>query len=126
MGRKVRTISVNGQKFVWWYKISEQKTKVNVSPFGDKTSVVSIVFPDRDERPCYQSGFLYNESVVMTRGDEEYCVKIVAPKMAGLILTYLTEQNQKFVTRKVVILNGFELLAQMGYQVTEVKPGLYW
>ena len=126
MGRKFRTISVNGQKFVWWYKISEEETAVHVSPFGDKTSVVSIVFPDRDGKPCYQSGFSYHESVVMTKDDEEYCVKIVSPKMAGLILTYLTGQDEGIVARKKVIRNGYELLAQMGYQVTEVKWGLYW
>ena len=126
MKRKVRTISVNGQKFIWWYKISEQETRVNVSPIADKTSVISIIFPNRSESSCYQSGYLYNESVVMSKDDVEYCVKIIEPEMAGLILTYFTEQNQAFVTHKNIIQNGYELLSQMGYQITEVKTGLYW
>ena len=99
---------------------------MNVSPFGDKSSVVSIIFPDKSEEPFIPCGYLYHESVVMTKDEEEFCVKIVSPKMAGLILTYLTGQDGGIVTRKKVIRNGYELLAQMGYQVTEVKMGLYW
>lgn len=51
--------------------------------------------------------------------------KIVAPKMAGLLLSYIVAGNDLFVMRKTIILNGYEILSQMGYQIVEVKKGIY-
>lgn len=123
MKRKVRKISVNNQKFVWWYGISENVTTVNISPFHDKTSIISIKFSDIGR--CSHWGE-YNESIVMSKDDAQVCVKIVAPKMAGLLLSYIVAGNDLFVMRKTIILNGYEILSQMGYQIVEVKKGIYW
>lgn len=46
--------------------------------------------------------------------------------MAALLLTYFTEQNDMFETRKNITLNGYDLLTQMGYQILEVKKGMCW
>ena len=46
MKRKVRAITVKGQKFAWWCSISQHETTVKLSPFEDKTSVLSIFFSD--------------------------------------------------------------------------------
>ena len=140
MKRKVRTISLNNQKFVWWYGISEYVTTVNISPFHDKTSIISIKFPDINT--CFDSGAYnestiislgwqmylgtYNESVVISKDDTQYCVKIVEPKMVGLLLSYFIARNDLFVTRKTNVLNGYDVLLRMGYQVVEVKKGVYW
>ena len=36
MKKRVRTISVNGQKFAWWCLIKEHETVVKLSPLEDK------------------------------------------------------------------------------------------
>lgn len=167
MKRKVRTISVNKQKFAWWYSIGTHITEVYLSPFEDKTSKVTVVFPDvipslygqynesvvvseesvrwvlqqilSKDNECLtiskenyitlglSRGFdLYNESIVISRGRAASCIKIVAPKMAGLLLDYCTRQTNMFVTRRSVVVNGYDVLSQMGYHVIEIKKGLYW
>lgn len=163
MKRKVRAITVNGQKFAWWCSISQHETTVKLSPFEDKTSVLSIVFSDDGcadnvEKRKFEHRFVgigeslygqynesvvlswiktgnpfvdggmrqYNQSVLMSADDTEWCVKINEPKMAGLLLTYLIEQNYLFETKKRIVLNGYDLLSQMGYRIVEVKKGLYW
>jgi len=140
--RKVRTITVNGQKFVWWYSICEHETTVHLSPLEDKTSVISVVFADIEDSLYGQYNervviswevsydlqyamILWNESITMYMGGTECCVAIVAPKMAGLLLTYFTKQDY-FKTRKSITLNGYNLLSQMGYRIVEVKKGFYW
>ena len=133
MKRKVRTISVNQQKFVWWYTIDNYITKVYLSPFEDKTSKVIVVFPDVIPSLYGQ----YNESIVVSYGNDnesiviskektECCIKIVAPKMAGFLLDYFTKQKNMFVTRKSIVLNGYDLFSQMGYHIIEIKKGLCW
>lgn len=154
MKRKVRTITVNKQKFVWWFSIGEHETVVKLSPFADKTSVINVVFGDireslygeynesvvisqRSVPQC--SLFQYNEDITLSAVDPrcsvtfveswtnpEYHFTIIEPKMAALLLTYFTEQNNMFETRKNITLNGYDLLSQMGYQILEVKKGLTW
>ena len=123
MKRKVRTISLNNQKFAWWYNISEHVTIVKISPLHDKTSIIRIKFPDI---VCSDYWGTYNESVVISKDDTQYCVKIVEPKMAGLLLSYFIARNDLFVTRKTIELNGYDVLLQMGYQIVKVKNGVYW
>lgn len=69
MKRKVRTITVNQQKFVWWYSIGEHETVVKLSPLADKTSVINVVFGDIEESLYGE----YNESVVISRGSVPQC-----------------------------------------------------
>lgn len=154
MKRKVRTITVNQQKFVWWYSIGEHETVVKLSPFADKTSVINVVFGDIEEslygeynesvvisrESVPQCGlFQYNEDITLLDVDPrcsvtlvkswtnpEYQFTIIEPKMAALLLTYFTEQNDMFETRKNITLNGYDLLTQMGYQILEVKKGMCW
>ena len=119
MKRWTRTITVNDKKYVWWCRIDTNDTHLVLSPEGDKTSTISVSF-------AKENGYGgYTESVVIAKNDTERCVKIVEPAMAGLVLPYLQEQ-ETFTTRKHIILNGFELLEQMGYEVTGTKVGWYW
>ena len=158
MKRKVRTITVNGKKYVWWYSICEHETAVHLSPFEDKTSVISVVFADIKDslygqynegvvvswvgvtNPLQGGMIQYNEGITVSMRKPEYSVTlvesstnpdeyyftIIEPKMAGFLLTYFTEQNDLFETRKSITLNGYDLLSQMGYRVVEVKKGLTW
>ncbi|MFG6370105.1 MAG: hypothetical protein K1W16_17130 [Lachnospiraceae bacterium] len=145
MKKKARTIFVNKQKFVWWYTIDIHITKIYLSPFEDKTSKIIVDFPDKipslygqynesivvskEDYICLglSRGFdLHNEKIVLSKGEITCCIKIVAPKMAGLLLDYFTKQENPFVPRKIVVLNGYDLLSSMGYQMIEIKKGLYW
>ena len=141
MKRKVRTISVNNQKFVWWYNISESETTINISPFHDKTSIIRIKFSNMADVPI---GTYYNENIVISDDTQQYisfhvtppsvviskdnmhdCVEIVAPKMVRLLISYFIARNDLFVTRKTIVLNGYDVLSQMGFQIVEVKKRLY-
>lgn len=75
MKRKVRTITVNGQKFVWWYSICEHETVLHFSPFEDKTSMISVVFADIKDSLYGQ----YNEGVVVS------WVAVTNPLQGGMI-----------------------------------------
>lgn len=119
MKRKTRTITVNGKKYVWWWDIINYTTSLFLSPKGDKTSTVSVDFTDK----CISGEF--NMGVIVRKDGTEKTVKIVEPAMSGLILPYLQE-HRSFKTRKHIVTDGFELLEKMGYEVTEIKKGLYW
>ncbi len=119
MKRKTRTITVNNKKYVWWWDIINYTTSLFLSPEGDKTSTISVDFTDK----CINGQF--NMSVIVRKDGTEKAVKIVEPAMAGLILPYLQEQGI-FKTRKHIVMDGLELLEKMGYEVNEIKKGLYW
>lgn len=164
MKKRVRTITVNGQKFAWWCRINEHETVVKLSPLEDKTSIISVFFSGENIRdglsqfidgiviswvetgnPLLDQTSQHNESVLMAADGEAFCIKIMEPRMAALLVTYLTGQNCLcaeackerglavhvppggcFATRRSIRLNGYELLSQMGYQVLEVQKGYCW
>lgn len=119
MKRKTRIITVNDEKFVWWYKIGNV-TEVKFSPIDDKTSTITVAFPCDSK---FNEEFVI--SICMTKEDEKRCIKVIEPQMAGLLLSYISEHHM-FITRCNTILNGFDLLSKMGYSICEVKRGLYW
>ena len=119
MKRKTCTITVNDKKYIWWNSLINDTTSLILSPEGDKTSTISVDFADK----CINSEF--NMSVVLKKDGTEKTVKIFEPAMAGLVLPYLQEQGT-FTPRKHIVIDGFELLSQMGYEVVGVKKGLYW
>lgn len=165
MKKRVRTITVNGQKFAWWCRIKEHETVVKLSPLEDKTSVVSVFFPGENIRdgmsqfiegiaiswvktgnPPLDQMSQYSNGVLMAADGEACCINLMEPRMAKMLITYLTAQNCLcaeeckerhglaahvppggcFATRRSIRLNGYELLAQMGYQVLEVHKGYCW
>lgn len=117
MKRKTRTITVNNKKYVWWNSLINDTTSLVLSPEGDKTSTVSVDFTDK----CINSEF--NMSVVLKKDGTEKTVKIFEPAIAGLVLPYLQEQGT-FTPRKHIVIDGSELLSQMGYEVVGIKKGL--
>lgn len=76
MKRKVRTISVNKQKFAWWYSIGTHITEVYLSPLEDKTSKVTVVFPDIIPSLYGQ----YNESIVVSEESICWVLQQILPK----------------------------------------------
>lgn len=119
MKRKTRTVTVNGKRYVWWNGFINYTTSLFLSPEGDKTSTISVDFTD-----VLHSG-QFNMSVVIKKDGTERTVKIVEPAMSGLLLPYLQEQ-EAFIPRKNIVMDGVELLEKMGYEVIEIKKGLYW
>lgn len=78
------------------------------------------------EFPCeYYSKYdvVFPEYIIMKKDNKEYCVKTLEPKMAGLMLSYLSDA---FKSRKNIIYNGYDLLSKMGYIISEVKNRWYW
>lgn len=133
MKKKLRAITLNGQKFAWWFAADQHETVLKLSPFEDKTTVASIVFSDRDiavswvvtGNPFWDQMRHYNESVVVLTEGTVCDFRLIGPKMAGLLLAYFIEKNL-FKTRTNSAFNGYELLSQMGYQVVAVKKGICW
>ena len=117
MKRWTRTITVNDKKYVWWCRIDTNDTHLVLSPEGDKTSTISVDFTDK----CSDGEF--NMSVVLKKDGTEKTIKIFEPAMAGLVLPYLQEQGT-FTPRKHIVIDGFELLSQIGYEIVGVKKGL--
>lgn len=127
MKRKTRTITVNDQQYVWWNEFGERSAIIYFSPINDKTSKITVEFcfehkSKYDERFPYAD--IYPEYVIMKKDNIEYCVKTIEPKMAYLILSYLS--YDAFISRKNVTYNGLDLLSKMGYMISEVKEGLCW
>ncbi|MDE6672908.1 MAG: hypothetical protein K2K16_12055 [Ruminococcus sp.] len=119
MKRKTRTITVNGKKYVWWWGVYYDSTELYLSPEDDKTSVIRVDFTDKNI-----SG-QFNMSVIIRKDGTEKTVKIIEPAMSGLLLPYLQEQEM-FITRKNIFIDGCDLLRKMGYEVIGIKKGLCW
>lgn len=119
MNRKTRTITVNGIQYLWWYRL-DGGAIIILSPINDKTSMITVEFPCE-----YYSKYdvVFPEYIIMKKDNKEYCVKTLEPKMASLMLSYLSDA---FKSRKNIIYNGYDLLSKMGYIISEVKNRWYW
>ena len=119
MKRKTRTITVNGKKYVWWWRVYYDSTELYLSPVGDKTSVIRVDFTDK----CINGQF--NMGVIISKDDTEKTVKIIEPALSGLILPYIQEQSM-FIPHKNIFIDGSDLLRKRGYEVIGIKKGLSW
>ena len=122
MKRKTRIININNRSYVWWYNIGNY-TYLHISPYNDKTSVITIEF-NYDDNGKSQSTEEFAEYIIMNKENTEYCIKTISPKMIALILSYLSPDA--FMPRKNTVYNGFNLLSQFRFTVCNIKPGLYW
>ena len=122
--RKTRTITIDNQQYIWWYELGAETT-INLSPINDKTSIISIYFPldtiHKYEHPIFD---IYNETVIMKKDNEEYCLKIISPKMVALIISNLS--FNEFTTRRHVFYNGFDLLLKWNFIISDVVTGVCW
>lgn len=128
MKRKTRTITVNGEKYVWWYRLGAGLAEINLSPAGDKTSVVTVNFlcddtEIADKSARYIGNGKYPEYVIIQQGDDVCNMKTVSPAMTAFILLHLNPDD--FVKRKHIIYNGFDLLSEWGFTVNKVTDGIY-
>lgn len=120
MKKKYRVITVNGNKYVWWYNIGAGVSAVTVSPLMDKTSKVVVEFRDTEHKYKYDIIFpLYLE---LEKNGERRGLKTIEPGKAALLAMYLL-QREMFETRKQITLNGYKLLADMGYNIIRVENG---
>ncbi len=118
MKKKIRDISVNGEKYVYWYKRNRNTSTLNISPKEDKTTKISIVFdivvPEEEKRYC--SGFYGVECI---KDNEIVRLSVGEPKFVSFVIDYFVRTNS-FVKNKVKIVDGIKLLNDFGY--TEIKP----
>jgi len=120
MKRKYRIITVNQNKYVWWYGIGAGVSAVTISPFEDKTSKVIIEFRDTEHKYKYDIIFpLYLE---LKRNGERRGLKTIEPGMAALLTAYLSRMEM-FKTRRQVTLNGYQLLKDMGFDIIRIENG---
>lgn len=127
MKRKTRTITVNNQQYIWWYDFGEKCAIIYFSPINDKTSKITVEFrfeykSKYDENDSFID--IFPEYVIIKKDDKEYYIKTIAPKMASLLLSYLS--YNAFISRKNITYDGLELLSKMGYTISEIKEGWYW
>ncbi|MBR1527897.1 MAG: hypothetical protein IJ642_01195 [Oscillospiraceae bacterium] len=119
MRRKIRIITVNHQKYAWWFNFSHG-IKLHLSPAEDKTSVITVCFPCEISDQFYTVFPLF----LTMRKKEHFCrIKIIEPRMTALLLADL--QNH-FQTRKFISLNGFDLLAEMGWHILKIENVSDW
>lgn len=123
MKRTRRKITVDGNKYVWWYGIGAGLCVVTVSPFEDKTSKVRIEFKDTECDCDYGYGFTFPLHVELEKDRERRRLKLIEPGMAALLTMYLS-QKELFKTRKEITLYGYELLADMGYNIIRIEDGV--
>lgn len=123
MKKNKRIITVDGNKYVWWYKIGIGLSVVTVSPFEDKTSKVRIVFKDTEHDCDYGYVFVFPLYVELEKDREQSCLKLIEPGMVALLTMYLS-QRELFRTRKEITLHGYGLLADMGYNIIRIKNGV--
>ncbi len=101
MKKNRRTITVDGNKYVWWYKIGAGLCIVTVSPFEDKTSKVCTEFKDTECDCDYGYGFTFPLYVELEKDGEQCRLKLIDPRMAALLTMYLF-QRKLFKTRKEI------------------------
>ncbi|MDE5763916.1 MAG: hypothetical protein K2I00_03015 [Ruminococcus sp.] len=129
MKRKTRTITVNDNKYVWWYRVGAGLAEINLSPVNDKTSVITVNFlcdnaEITDKYEKYIGIGKYPEYITVQK-DYSLCdIKTVSPKMAAFILSHL--KSDDFVARKYISYNGFDLLEEWGFVVNKITDGIYW
>lgn len=125
MKRKTRTITVNGNKYVWWYSLGAGLAEINLSPADDKTSVITVNFwcdnteiTDKCEK--YIGIGKYPKYVTIQKND----IKTISPAMTAFILSHLKSDN--FISRKHITYSGLDLLAEWGFFVDKITDGIYW
>lgn len=123
MKKNRRAIIVAGNNYVWWYRVGAGLCAVTISPFDDKTSRVRIEFQDTECDGDYGYSFTFPLYVELEKGGEQHRLKLIGPGMAALLTLYLSHR-ELFKVRKEIILNGYELLADMGYNIIRIENGV--
>ena len=124
MEKKFRVLTVNGKQYAWWHTHRDGNVTIMLSPLNDKNTVIKVEFNIID----YSVGKLFMEFpayIIMNKNNQVERVKTLDPKMAGLLLEYLSEQD-KFIVRNIVTIDGYELLSEMGYHICEIQNGMDW
>ncbi len=123
MKKNRRKITVDGNKYVWWYRIGAGLCVVTISPFGDKTSRIRIEFKDAECDCDYGYGFKFPLYVELEKDRKRCHLKLIEPGMAALLTMYLSKKKL-FKTRKEITLHGYKLLVDMGYNIIRIENGV--
>ena len=123
MKKNRRTITVDGNRYVWWYGVGAGLCVVAISPFEDKTSKICIEFQDTECDCDYGYCFTFPLYVELEKDREQRRLKLIQSGMAALLTMYLS-QRERFKTRKEITLDGYELLTDMGYNIIGIENGV--
>ena len=119
MKKKTRVLTVGGARYVCLICFNGG-ISMKLSPEKDKTAVVEVHFPrggdDRDDS--------FPEVIKAVKGGEEVSLMTDRPSGAALVLSL--PGGEAFVSRKTCTVDGYELLRRGGYEITEIKNGLFW
>ena len=66
----------------------------------------------------------YPEYITIQKDNIECQIKTIEPKIVSMMLNQLTDAA--FNSRQNVILNGMEIMTDMGYSITKIEMGVYW
>ncbi|MBR1554454.1 MAG: hypothetical protein IJ644_03550 [Oscillospiraceae bacterium] len=119
MKRKFRIITVNHQKYAWWFSF-QHGVKLHFSPQQDKTAGITVDFPSETSDDFYAVFPLF---ISMQKAGISCRIKLIEPKMSSLLIAYLQDD---FQSRKQIFLNGFDLLSEMGWHVSGIENGFDW
>lgn len=115
-----RTITVNGNQYVWWYGINEGLTSIIISPFEDKISKIKIKFQDAAYHWEYKNSFTFPLYIELEKDGKQRNLKLIEPGIVALLTSYLSQKNM-FKSRNQMELNGYKLLEDMAYHIKEIK-----
>ncbi len=118
MKKKTRDITVNDEKYVYWYRRNRNTSILNISPKEDKTTKIYIVFDIvvPEEEKIYCSGFYGIECI---NDDEIVRISVAEPNFVSFVIEYFVSTNF-FDKNKVKTVDGIKLLNDFGYKA--IKP----
>lgn len=124
MKKKTRNITVNNEKYAYWYSLTEEGTLIFVSPAGDKTIRACFRFENDPNRLRMSSPWFWRMSGIKAKkNQQEVEIDILMPKfIAQLIQVSIEEYPNLFQerNRKSDINNAYSLFAKLGYE--EIEP----
>lgn len=123
MKKNRRVLTVNGNKFVWWHGIGEGFASVTLSPFEDKTSKARVEFRDFSYQYESCNSFTFPLYFEVEKDCKRGSLKVIEPGMAALLAAGLCERDV-FQPRKQLVLNGYEVLEELGYGIIRTEYGI--
>lgn len=120
MKSKLRNITVNNEKFVYWYS-GCSSFRLFFSPKENKNIRFELIFsaplPDNDPHTFFWTFY----KIISIYNKEEIVLSIAMPKFIAYVISYLMlTQKELFKEKKHHTINGMTLLNEMGY--TNLKP----
>lgn len=123
MKKNRRVLTVNGNQYVWWHGIGEGLASVTLSPFEDKTSKVKVEFRDAAYQCVSRNSYTFPLYFELEKDCKRRTLKLLESGMAALLAAELSKRDV-FQPRNQVVMNGYELLDDLGYDILHIENGI--